>query len=1200
MAEKIECNIMKKILFTVLIIFCFLTSIIAQQPAFPGAEGFGKFAKGARASSSPTIYRVTNLNDAGSGSFRDAVSASNRIVVFDVAGVIRITSRIVVSSNIYIAGQTAPGEGITIYGNGFSLSGANNVICRYLRIRMGAVGDSGKDACGIANGSNMIFDHVSVAWGRDETFSISGENPSNITIQNSIISQGLLSHSAGGLIQTNGGVTLYRNLYVDNDTRNNKIKGVNQYVNNMVYNWSSGAYIMGGDSEGDSYANCESNYFINGPVNSTSALGGGNSNYHIYADDNWWDKNRNGSLDGYLVPKSEYSGGPDFQANPYDYPLVPKWPASALFDSLLPNVGASLPYRDLLDCYVVNEVKSLGKKGKFIANETELPIGVPTAWSFWTGTKRTDADADGIPDAWESANGLNPNLASDALVMASNGYLNIENYINSITPAYSQEYLRAPLNLVADSTSQNNVYLSWFDFTDKESGYCIEQKINGTFTEIARTDKNGNTFNLSGLSPEQTVTLRVRGFNNTGYSAYTNELTVKTKPIPVAYTDITTFIPDLTWTGAADANWNKTSANWNNGTENTIFTDNSKTLFSTGTAMQLINVAEPVTIGTTVINSNTAYVFSGLGSFTGSGSINKAGEGKLTLSTENNYTGATVLHSGTLEIAKLANGGAASSIGASQNYDFNFVLRGGEVNYTGASVTTDRNIALEGNAAINVANSAATITLNGLISGTGALTKTGTGIIMFKKTNTYEGATTINEGTIDINGIDNINASMAANKTYILNGGKLRTSGGSTADYENYYSPIIVADGKTSALEPYRNCYIYSKVSGNGILNFNITYVREYIQGDWSQFSGTVYANGVGATTDGNQFMLNNTIGIPNARVVTSGNTKIVCWKNASTMYLGGLSGPSGTYLSGADKQNNSATMTWIIGGAGTDETFNGVINNECSNKSYNGTTTIVKEGNGYWKLTGNNSYKGTTTVKDGMLIINGTHTGTGKVTVMNEATLAGRGTTPSVVEVQSGAFIQPGDPSVSATNIGNLTVGSLNLLAGSQCNMEINRSTSLTDKIVSQGAVTINGTLNLTITGTLQAGDQFTLFTGTSITGSFTKIIPEKPGENLMWNFSGGILRVVSEGNAVKNAGYSTFTIYPNPAADYVEIATESFSPGTLIHIVDLNGRSLIVKKSELNKTIIETSELPAGIYFVRLKNANDDVFTQKIVVMK
>ena len=203
----------------------------AQQLAFPGAEGFGRFATGGR---SGKVYHVTNLNDTGSGSFRDAVSSPNRIVVFDVAGVIRMKSRVVVSKNIYIAGQTAPGEGITLYGNGLSFSGASNTICRYLRVRMGIVGDSGADAVGIANGENIIFDHCSMAWGRDETFSINGASAKNITIHNSIISQGLLGHSAGGLIQTDGGVTIYRTLYMNNDTRNPKFKGRHQYVNNIV------------------------------------------------------------------------------------------------------------------------------------------------------------------------------------------------------------------------------------------------------------------------------------------------------------------------------------------------------------------------------------------------------------------------------------------------------------------------------------------------------------------------------------------------------------------------------------------------------------------------------------------------------------------------------------------------------------------------------------------------------------------------------------------------------------------------------------------------------------------------------------------------------------------------------------------------------------------------------------------------------
>ncbi|KDN36103.1 LOW QUALITY PROTEIN: hypothetical protein RSAG8_11050, partial [Rhizoctonia solani AG-8 WAC10335] len=133
-------------------------------PAFPGAEGFGANAVGGRGGS---VYVVTKLNDSGSGSFRDAVSQSKRIVVFAVGGVIKISSRVVVKDHITIAGQTAPGGGITIYGNGVSYSNAHHTITRYVRYRMGKGGDSGKDGIAIADGHDMIFDHVSVSWGRD-------------------------------------------------------------------------------------------------------------------------------------------------------------------------------------------------------------------------------------------------------------------------------------------------------------------------------------------------------------------------------------------------------------------------------------------------------------------------------------------------------------------------------------------------------------------------------------------------------------------------------------------------------------------------------------------------------------------------------------------------------------------------------------------------------------------------------------------------------------------------------------------------------------------------------------------------------------------------------------------------------------------------------------------------------------------------
>jgi len=139
-------------------------------------------------------------------------------------------------------------QGITVYGNGFSWSNANNAIVRYIRIRMGKGGDSGKglftinysifciltllDGITIADGNNMIFDHISVTWGRDETFSINGAVTS-VTIQNSIIGQGLETHSCGGLMQSDNGISLFRNLYIDNKTRNPKVKGMNDFQNNV-------------------------------------------------------------------------------------------------------------------------------------------------------------------------------------------------------------------------------------------------------------------------------------------------------------------------------------------------------------------------------------------------------------------------------------------------------------------------------------------------------------------------------------------------------------------------------------------------------------------------------------------------------------------------------------------------------------------------------------------------------------------------------------------------------------------------------------------------------------------------------------------------------------------------------------------------------------------------------------------------------
>ncbi|KAF8892458.1 polysaccharide lyase family 1 protein [Infundibulicybe gibba] len=395
--------------------------------AFPGAEGFGAQSTGGRGGS---VYVVTNLNDSGAGSFRDAVSQSNRIVVFAVGGLITITDRIVVSSHVTIAGQTAPGQGITVYGNGLSYSGADNTITRYIRYRMGKSGDSGKDTITIANGANMIFDHVSVSWGRDETFSINGD-VSNITISDSIIAQGLETHSCGGLIQTDGGVSIIRTLYIDNQTRNPKVKGVNEFVNNVVYNWGGGGGYIAGDSAGPSEANILNNVFISGPSTTTHPFTRGNANFHTFVSNNYYDPDQDGTLNGFILSQSTINySDVDFQTTKYNYPTVNTLlsPTDALA-KVRASAGASKS-RDHVDTYLINtELGSLGKVGALITDPTIAPMNGPGP--ITGGTAPVDTDKDGIPDSYETAHGTNPNV-NDSTMIASNGYANIENYINSL------------------------------------------------------------------------------------------------------------------------------------------------------------------------------------------------------------------------------------------------------------------------------------------------------------------------------------------------------------------------------------------------------------------------------------------------------------------------------------------------------------------------------------------------------------------------------------------------------------------------------------------------------------------------------------------------------------------------------------------------------------------------------------------------
>ena len=543
----------------------------AQTLAFPEATGFGRYTTGARGAANPEVYLVTNLNDSGSGSFRDAVSKEGRFVIFRVGGIINTLTPIVIAKNTTIAGQTATGEGIVLLGAKVSFTGASNTIARYIRIRFGNT-TQGQDTSGLANGANIILDHMSFTWGTDEVFSINwdnkGESPDNITIQNSVIGQGLHrhNHSAGGLMQpADGKISLIGNLYICNKTRNNKVKGINEFVNNVVYNWgnygntyghseSGDAYIMGGDSAGSSDVNIINNYFIGGPNTSgsvTTPFNRGNSNFSLYGAGNYFDNNKNGVLDGTLVP-SDLSGFPtgdlaSIKSEPYSYPMSnPALTAQQAFDKAVLNVGASYPRRDQVENLMISDLASKGTAATYVYVQSDLTsqFGFTNggAGHVYGAPAPLDSDSDGMPDAWEDANGLNKNTPDALAVSNTNApYLNIEVYINGLTSTTPTDFIVPPtdVNFTNVATTEvppaSSFTVNWSDNAANETNYILERSADGTaFTAIATLPANSISYNETGLSPNTKYYYRVKATNATESSVYTSVASVTTTPIPSA------------------------------------------------------------------------------------------------------------------------------------------------------------------------------------------------------------------------------------------------------------------------------------------------------------------------------------------------------------------------------------------------------------------------------------------------------------------------------------------------------------------------------------------------------------------------------------------------------------------------------------------------------------------------------------------
>ena len=453
-------------------------------PAFPGAEGGGKFSFGGRGGQ---VLVVNNLEDDGPGSLRWACEQGGaRIVVFNVAGIIRLKTPLIIRAPfITIAGQSAPGDGVCVAGETVWIN-THDVVIRHMRFRRGETWVGRRDdAIGGNPIGNIMIDHVSASWGLDENMSMyrhmyndSTGKPAedklptvNITIQNSIFSEALdtWNHAFGSTL---GGenCTFMRNLWANNAGRNPSIGwyGIFNFVNNVVFNWVHRS-VDGGDYRAQ--YNIFNNYFQPGPATPRNSPVG----HRILKPESGRSKLKyrtygrayvaGNIVEGFpAVTKDNWNGGVQVEdlpdAGPYkdfmkwNQPLpMPKFAvldATAARQYVLANAGATLPRRDAVDARVIEQVRT----GKITVDpNVKLPetqfkhrrmpidsykIGIITdpaqvgGYPDYKGTPHADADNDGMPDAYETRNGFNPKDPKDAAAIAKNGYANIENYLNGL------------------------------------------------------------------------------------------------------------------------------------------------------------------------------------------------------------------------------------------------------------------------------------------------------------------------------------------------------------------------------------------------------------------------------------------------------------------------------------------------------------------------------------------------------------------------------------------------------------------------------------------------------------------------------------------------------------------------------------------------------------------------------------------------
>ena len=488
----------------------------AEPLAFPEALGFGANVTGGRTG---TVYHVTNLNDSGEGSFRDAVSQGNRIVVFDVGGIINIKTAVSIKSNITIAGQTAPGEGIAIHGGKLSTGKQSNIIIRYLRIRPGENTASQKDdALNLYDSKDIIVDHCSVELAPWNNFGGSSDNAdyriTGVTVQNSLIANPIYQQFGAHIESVDGTWSWYYNAFINSHNRNPLAKINDIFVNNVLYNFEAGYTTHTSTKFKHDVVN---NYFVYGPAGKNEWFQV-DKNQSFYASGNMIDNNRDGVLNGTTSSIYWYQGEGTILDKPWNE-LTTKGPmlSAATAWRYVNSQSGVLPYDDI-DSLIWHQASTLGKAGALVKSVADMGIKTNNGWGeVIAGKAATDSDKDGMPDYFEEAMGYDT-AKDDAMTKESDGYVRIEKYINWLGAMHAQ--------VAGNGTLDFDLRTITRGFQEVKPSYTVSAAENG-FVEL---QKDGYTArftpnkNFKGLA---TFKYTVQGNDNTEYTGRVEVLVEK-------------------------------------------------------------------------------------------------------------------------------------------------------------------------------------------------------------------------------------------------------------------------------------------------------------------------------------------------------------------------------------------------------------------------------------------------------------------------------------------------------------------------------------------------------------------------------------------------------------------------------------------------------------------------------------------------